>query len=428
MLGIAEEVRVSPNKTPISSKNTGLSESRSLTCYQYPQYSDKVMKKLLYQIVFTLTGTSACFLQPITIPVAQSAAFLEQNCSDVFYDVTIPRDDLNTYQVFGQICNQSSHPEQTLQVLLSGSTYSHHYWDFDEALKTEFPTFANPEQYSYVDSVTQAGYATLNLDRIGIGLSDRPPGDLVDLSANAAVLSQIIEEIDDEFGQIIVVGHSFGSIIALQGLTQGLDSQIDGLILSGFLKSMVNLQALEDFIAALEPATQQVPGDSNYLTTRSGTRDELFYNQNVDLEVIATDETTKGTATTGELMEIFDSTLIFNNFTDPVLIAVGSEDNLFCPNTRPCTIDDLTEEAMSFPNANVTPFILENSGHSMNLHRNASTWFQASVDWADIFLGAKVPEPASTPETTSTWGLFGLMALGAVSSLQRKPKQKRNKP
>src|SRR5712675_837809 len=65
----------------------------------------------------------------------------------------------------------------TLQILVSGSTYSHLYWDWPTA----------PE-YSYVRWMAEHGYATLNLDRLGIGISSHPPGEQVTVEAHAAAV------------------------------------------------------------------------------------------------------------------------------------------------------------------------------------------------------------------------------------------------
>jgi hypothetical protein len=52
-----------------------------------------------------------------------------------------------------------------LLILASGFTYDHQYWDLP----------VDGGKYSFVDAANRAGYATLNLDRLGLGSSDKPP-------------------------------------------------------------------------------------------------------------------------------------------------------------------------------------------------------------------------------------------------------------
>jgi hypothetical protein len=61
------------------------------------------------------------------------------------------------YKVVGWLCGRPPLSGRTVQVLISGTTQTHVYWDFP----------LRPQQHSYVHALTNAGYATLNLDRLG---------------------------------------------------------------------------------------------------------------------------------------------------------------------------------------------------------------------------------------------------------------------
>ena len=101
----------------------------------------------------------------VLVPSGAGAAQGGLRCEEVSFPVTLSPGDANVYNVFGVLCSRGSIHHKTIQITLHGSTYSHLYWDWP----------FQPETYSYMRRATAAGYAVLNLDRIGIGQSDRPP-------------------------------------------------------------------------------------------------------------------------------------------------------------------------------------------------------------------------------------------------------------
>ena len=121
-------------------------------------------------------------------------------CEELSFGVTVSPDDPVLYNVFGELCSRGSIHHKTIQITLHGATYGHLYWDWP----------FQPETYSYVRRATAAGYAVLNLDRIGIGQSDRPPAADVTIAANAWVVHQIVQALRG--GDLVV--RSFGRIEA----------------------------------------------------------------------------------------------------------------------------------------------------------------------------------------------------------------------
>ncbi len=65
-------------------------------------------------------------------------------------------------------------------LLISGATEGHNYRDFP----------LQPERYSYVRALANAGYDACNFDRIGIGESDHPPVDQVTILSH---LTTVVE-------------------------------------------------------------------------------------------------------------------------------------------------------------------------------------------------------------------------------------------
>lgn len=90
-----------------------------------------------------------------TVPVAQTVALAPGKPA--------------RYQVSGLLSVPTGDQARVVQVLVSGATYGRDYWD---------PP-VHPEGYTYVRAMAARGIATLNLDRLGIGLSSHPPAELV---------------------------------------------------------------------------------------------------------------------------------------------------------------------------------------------------------------------------------------------------------
>jgi hypothetical protein len=85
--------------------------------------------------------------------------------------------------VWAQLCSRGPLTGKPVQVLVPGGDYTHVYWDWPN----------QPGTYSYVGWATQAGYATLNLDKLGYGLSDHPDPSALDFQTGAYVVHQVVQ-------------------------------------------------------------------------------------------------------------------------------------------------------------------------------------------------------------------------------------------
>ncbi|MBO0777878.1 MAG: alpha/beta fold hydrolase, partial [Ktedonobacteraceae bacterium] len=217
--------------------------------------------------------------------------------------MTLSPIDPTVYRVATWLCAQGSLNGKTVQVLVHGSTYDHNYWDFPSV----------PQKYSYVRQITGAGYATLNMDRIGTGLSDHPPALSVTLQSNAYVLHQLVQALRNgkvygiRFPKVMLVGHSFGSVITVAEASQFAD--VDGVITTGIMHT-VNATGAATVFSSFYPveldskfAQSKLP--LGYLTSIPGVRKSIFYNpDNADPSVISLDETLKQTITDSELATV----------------------------------------------------------------------------------------------------------------------------
>jgi len=333
------------------------------------------------------------------------------HCQREWLPVRLSATDPATYRIASWLCDGGSPGDRTVQVLVPGITYGAYYWNFP----------VDPERYSYVRAASEAGYATLSIDRLGAGASDYPPAVDLAIQSEAYVLHQIITALragrigHTRFTKVIVAGHSYGSYIAIQEAATYAD--VSGLILTGWLTA-TNLSGRLHLRQDMHPASQdpRFADDSlpaGYFTTMPGTRGANFYHAGcADPDVIAADEALKQTASSGDLasVRIPVPADMMRRIRVPVLLAVGQDDILNCNPALPglsCASSAaiLARERANYPaQARLQTFVLPGSGHSVNLHPNAPEWFAAAISWANRYVGRSATSPAAA-ERTSIEGL-----------------------
>ena len=321
-------------------------------------------------------------------------------CKEVSFPVTLSPGGADVYNVFGVLCSRGSIHHKTIQIALHGSTYSHLYWDWPY----------QPETYSYMRRATAAGYAVLSIDRIGIGRSDHPPAAEVTIGANAHVVHQIVQALRGgdlvvpSFGRIraervVLVGHSLGSLIAIQeAATYG---DVDGVALTGLTHTVTPV--LGEIFAILYPASldPRFAGSGipeGYLTTLPGERTLFYYLPSADPAVIAIDEQTKETVTGAELDTAFPALALSAGIHVPVIVVVGDLDLAFCeaPSCSESGSID-TEPGFYAPDACAEAVAIPGAGHDLNLHIQAPLAYDAVLEWMDRRVGSDPrvapPEP-----------------------------------
>lgn len=301
------------------------------------------------------------------------------------FPVKLNPDNRANRKVVGVLSYSGSLEGKVLQVLLSGGGYGPVYFDFP----------FQPDTYSYVRSAVRAGYATLNLSRIGVGKSSRPLGSKVDVDANAYVVHQAITMLRDELvtgarpGPIVTVGHSMGSVMAIAHAVAYPDD-IDGLILTGILHT-TNPEYTERVrdsskLAILDRRFVFRIWDFTYFTSKRGMREEMFYyGPSTDPDVIEIDEATRETLTLGEIISVsrFDRTRT-REIKVPVLLVNGDRDFTSCGGDIDC---QETQRVIDFENqffsksAELEVFLPKDTGHVINLHTTAPKTYKFISDW-----------------------------------------------
>ncbi|MEU0336044.1 alpha/beta hydrolase [Streptomyces sp. NPDC006193] len=330
---------------------------------------------------------AACALTAPAAASAQPPRPAAVTCTQVSVPLADPAGDGAV--VRGELCRPPQ-ANDTVQVLLSGLTYDSRYW-------TQPPA---PGQPSYTADAHARGFTTLTLDRLGTGRSSRPPADQVTFTTDVDSVHQTVTRLrtglaGHTFTHIVLVGHSYGAGEALA--ESSLHDDVTAVVLSGFAhaagpKGDAILPAM--IPAAQDPVLAPTDPPDGYLTTRQGSRADLFYAPaDAAPDTITRDELTKSTMTTGQRDSLSDPYApdLAARQKAPVLIALGSADALVCggPYLACSSPEEIrTFERYLFTGDNrLDAYVLPGAGHSINLHRNASAWHTRSADWIEDVTG-----------------------------------------
>lgn len=310
------------------------------------------------------------------------------------FNVALSSGANTSYNLNGVLSYSGATTGKSLLILLPGATYNSSYWD---------PSVGT----SFVQAAIGAGYATLNLDRLGTGVSGKPPGDQLTVDAESYALHQVVNQIrsgelaTDRFSSITLVGHSYGSAVAIAEAATYQD--VSKLVLTGFSHSanptgFTNLG--NDLVAATtDPANGQAlpPG---YFTTAAGARGSLFYDPSTSSQaIVANDEATKDVVAQGSfagLSQVMNSMTFSTSVNVPVLGLIGADDAFFTNNGGN---DFLANEPAYYSGSpSLTLDVVPATGHALQLSTTAPQADSLIINWlADQPNGpTEVPEPPST--------------------------------
>ncbi|UZJ55763.1 hypothetical protein CBS101457_005083 [Exobasidium rhododendri] len=268
-----------------------------------------------------------------------------------------------------------------------------------------------PETYSWTDYMSNLGYPTLAIDRLGAGLSDHPdPITTVQANLQTNIHHEIvtmaragtIPNIATKFSKIIFVGGSYGSILGNQQAIQ-YPTDLDALLLTAYTNDdqlLVPIFSVETIAAPafLVDAAKWPTLPAGYLTNTGDIGREYLYDgaASYDQDVFNYDELNRGTITIGEALTANAGTAVAPNFKGPVHLITGQEDSVFCGTgvdnlggivrQGNCTPNNSTNiPAMSksyFPAASSFSYtIIPNTGHVTVLHKTVQQTFVSAANF-----------------------------------------------
>ena len=318
-------------------------------------------------------------------------------CSEQTVSVTLSATDPTVYHIVGQLClvDAAARGGQTVELAVSGLTYDHNYFNI--------PYF--PETYSYVYAATDRGYSTFNIDRLGVGLSDRPPADQLTVQSHAYTVAQVVRMLRTgviggrAFSTVVGVGHSLGAGVLQYLAGTGTDpfGLPNYLILSGWLHvghgpALATLgSSLYDARLDRAFASKKLP--AGYLTTMPDTRGANFYHQvGAEPAMVIIDEALKqtGTLTERQTLAAVRASTVTLGIRIPVLLSVGQYDTLQCNEAAglSCATSAaiIAREARGYgPRACLRALVVPGAGHSANMHAAAANSYAEVHDWLDQY-------------------------------------------
>lgn len=338
-----------------------------------------------------------------TVLVAPAGAWAAENpnppatvCTRYVVPVTLASGSTTTYNLVGRLCKPTfSSRNTTIEVLIHGFTYDHYYWDIPY----------QPLAYSHVYHASVFGWSTFNIDRLGVGESDKPAAALLTTQSEAYVLQQVIKKLrtgtidGTSYQKVVGVGHSYGAAIAQYAAATTTDplASPNYLVLEDFLTTTYD-PGLLPFRSSLIPAASDPKFASaglpaGYLTAVAGTRPVLYNTAVADPALIALDESLKQTGTTAELATLPDAkaSTITHGVHVPTLIVTGQYDSFYCNVAAglPCTnrAAVLAREGANFsPTACLDAYAVTDAGHSVNLHPKALELYNAINTWLNNYI------------------------------------------
>ncbi|KAF2647417.1 alpha/beta-hydrolase [Lophiostoma macrostomum CBS 122681] len=299
----------------------------------------------------------------------------------------------DTFPIFGKLCgpatSNSTAPPDTVQILTHGGTLDSSYWDFTQ-------------NYSYIDYAASQNQYTFSYDRLGSGLSSRPDAlQTVQIPLQTEILHILISHLRTgvfsslPFKRVIGVGHSLGSALT-QSLASKYAEDLDALILMGHSNfhagSGVFFAGLAQQIARTVAGTGErfAALGNGYMTfprLAQCAQWQGFVWPYFEESVFEKLLDTYGANAIGETLTLIPTYVPVPAFTGPVLVLNGRQDGFYCQGNCLAQGRNIAAETLSafFPNAGTgsKAVVVENRGHSINLHLGAIEVFEEMVEWVE---------------------------------------------
>lgn len=360
-------------------------------------------------VVFSLNITSVNKAVPVGL-VSQALAIISNATLDVVQQLidgigAIVLGDVSitdTYNISGRFCEPEviiAGRQNHIQFLVHGATYDKNYWSGGE-----YPIGFKGDAYSWISYASKLGYPTLSIDRLGYGNSSHPdPVLAVQAGTEVQIHHEIIQALRKttivggrKFSKVVYVGHSVGSVLG-NYLAAVYPNAVDAMVLTGYSKYL-SLSLAGILVTSLLAPAQLVADrfstlDLGYLSMLSQAgRGALFFSEDTrywDTSILPFDFAREDTITLGEAVTILDSP-IASNFTNPIMVITGHNDQAFCGLGLPelgeveCgqgAASQMSETQTLFPNADYHWKDIPHTGHNLNFHYSAQITFKEVHDF-----------------------------------------------
>lgn len=302
-------------------------------------------------------------------------------CTKTRFSVHASDTEPTMYNIAGELCGKGR-GAKILLITSHGAIYNHLYWNWG----------VTPDTYSFVQNM-KANVDVLNIDRLGVGASDRPPSAVTGRGAHAHVLHQIVQAMRSRgYKKVILVGHSSGAGHVVREASTYHD--VDGIIVTGFLHGFADATIVASvfYPAASDPMFTSLNLDAGYLTSLPGKKAHTgFYNLAVvDEAVLAFDEAHKDVVTVSDIqdfLEVVSNPAISQAINVPVLSLQAQYDAGFC------SLPDCPQAALEPPAwsaaARLELHVIPVAGHDIHLHTSGAV---AEYEYIRVWLAAHFPD------------------------------------
>ncbi|MGH9039820.1 MAG: alpha/beta fold hydrolase [Acidimicrobiia bacterium] len=326
----------------------------------------------------------------VLIPPPAPSGAADAACLDDVVPVALGPGRPADQRIVVELCGPAPLEGRAVHLLISGATYGPLAWDFPY----------QPERYSYVRAMNEAGIATLNVTRLGMADSSHPDSAEVNTPAQIFIYSQLIDALRGgrfgaAFGKVVIVGHSYGSVIAY-GVGNRHADKVDGVIVTG-LQHEFDAAFLREFWGNLRSANEEggrfADLDDGYLTSRAGQRHVFYRQSQVDPKIIEMDEATKETFTREDARTFPPVMGESDGITVPVLDVIGEYDAWFCAGS-PCSAPGATtSRSRQWFDATscFEQYVVPEAGHDINVHFTAQQWFDVAAEWTGRMVAGAGP-------------------------------------
>ncbi|KAJ5287229.1 catalytic protein [Penicillium angulare] len=291
------------------------------------------------------------------------------------------------YSIYARLCLPDTAAKitniKTVQVLTHGVTLDNTYWDISPG-------------YSYIDAATEAGYATLSYDQLGVGNSDHPdPIQVVQAASQVAVTHALVQQLRNakvggyHFQNVVGVGHSAGSTLT-QAVSIQYPNDWDAAILTGSVPNSYYL-AITQASLNMVNANSQISGQfkdlpTGYLTSQTevGIQFAFYRWPNYDTAAFSRQVAHKSTYTIGVQLTLGGLLGSASSFAGPVDVVLGANDLDACGGN--CTHPQ-NQAALflstSYPNASPgsQKYIAAGAGRAIAAHKSAGDSFAHMVNF-----------------------------------------------